>query len=46
MEFIQSRQPVLSHAETGMKQDLQDMIQRIKMLQRSFDQVSKLFHKN
>jgi hypothetical protein len=39
LEFIQSRQPVLSHAEIRMKQELQEMAKNIKIFQKSFDQV-------
>ncbi len=41
LECIQARQPVLSHAEIRMKQELQQMAQNIKMFQKSFDQVRK-----
>ena len=41
LEFIQSRQPVLSHAETRMKQELQEMTQNLKTFRKSFEQVIK-----
>ena len=41
LEFIQSRQPVLSHAETRMKQELKEMTRNLKIFEKSFEQVVK-----
>ena len=41
LEFLQSRQPVLSHAEVGMKEELDKVAKNIEAFQKSFKQVKE-----
>ena len=41
LEFLQSRQPVLSRAEVGMKEELDKVAKSIETFQKSFKQVKE-----